>query len=173
MRLLITLLLCFGASAEALDYGVGLGVDSRVGKDVNPAYTSARSLGQLFGEVRFYPWTIALEYMRDTQTSSDGGLSIQRVSNSLGLWGRFGFLDPDGWSPYATVGLGTYLDRVTSTFAAERDERKGSRAFLGAGAGVAKTFFTYLLTEAEVRGLLVREQKDPGLALILRLGVRF
>lgn len=173
MRALILLAFWFATPAFALDYGVGLGLETRLVKDVNPGYTSTRSLAHVFQELRLERFVFTVEVGYDKSEGSAGGLSIRRATVTATTWARYAFLDFDRWSPYVTVGLGSHFDRVTSSFADESDTRRGTRLMTGLGGGIAKTLWDHLLLEGEVRGVFVREQKEPGLSLILRVGALF
>lgn len=174
MRALVFMLLWVASTASALDYGLGIGVESRLTKDVNPAFSSVSTQGQFFQEVRFHPWTLTLELGLERGESASGGLSIERSTVSAQTWARFAVLSFDTWAPYVGVGVGGFFDRVTTRLPGdETDVRRGTRWMTGLGGGVTKTFFDHLLLEAELRASFVREQRDPGLSLLGRVGFLF
>jgi hypothetical protein len=168
------LILCSSHAFAAANYklAMGLGVESRLDNEVNPGYTDGRVAGQIFQELHFQPWTLAVELGYEQHSSSSGSYSIGKSTASLAAWGRYSFKQEDRWSPFIAAGLGGYFDKVTSTLDADRDVRRGRRIMVGAGAGITNLYWKYLLLEAEGRIAGVEQRRDPAFSLIFRAGVQ-
>lgn len=151
----------------------GAGLETRMQREVNPSYSEMKSLGQLFLQFDFGRWVLHSEVGEEEQDSQVGMLSVSSRTLNGGLWGRFQFRDEGLWIPYLGSGVGTYYDRVISEFGSARDERSGYRLYWGAGAGLSAVFAKLIFTEAELRGSLVRDRKDPLISAMLRVGVAF
>lgn len=152
---------------------MGLGMETRLQREVNPDYTSARFSGQLYAQVHQWPWVLALELTpTERHSTSSGSLRVQSEVTVLGLWGRYEFLKPQRrWTTFATLGAGMNFDRVTTDFAGESDARTSRRNFAGAGLGFGGTLWKRLSLEAEGRMVSVEEREDPIFSLVLRAGV--
>lgn len=158
------------APAFAVTWGAGLAMENRIQREVNPDYADMKSFGQLYAEVRFWPWALLIEGGSEAANSDSGTLHIQSATYSLGLWGRYEFYAPSRWSPFLSAGLGSYFDSVKTTFAGDIDNRTGTRGYFGLGAGIRKVLWSHLSLEAELRGQFVEDRKDPYASGLLRLG---
>lgn len=162
----------FTAHAAKPTYAMGVGIESRLEHEVNPAYSTAQNLGQLYGKIRLWPWALLVELNHQSETTGSGSLNIRSETTGLGLWGRYEFLNPEKWSPFATVGGGAYFDEVTTNFEASTDVRAGRRGFGGVGGGLTVTFWQRFLVEAEGRGMMIQERVDPLFTFLLRAGIQ-
>ena len=173
--LIIAGLLLATASAgadRAYKFGMGIGLETRLQREINPGFTDVRAAGQVFQMFRLHPWTAAVEAGYERQESGSGGFKVTSSSLAAGVWGRYGFAEPERWAPFVSTGVGAYFDRVNSSFAGESDTRRGVRRFWGAGLGINKIFGEYFLLETELRASFVQDRRDPMLALIVRTGVQ-
>ncbi len=178
MRRTLTLVLFTLISAPAFaapsTYSMGLGMESRLVKEVNPDYTNAQFAGQLYGTVRFWPWDLSVEVTpEEKRSAASGSLSITSQTTTLSFWGRYEFLAADRrLMPFASLGLGMYFDRVTTKFNGESDTRGSRRGFAGVGLGLTATLWKRLQLEAEARGSSVEEREEMLFSLLLHAGVQ-
>jgi hypothetical protein len=161
------------SSSVSAKWSLGLGLEGRLSHEVNPGYTDVEALGQFFQQIRFSSWATVLEVgLPQDRSSTDGGFHIRSQSLQTSIWGRYFLLDTDSWMPFFSLGAGMIFDTVKSSYADQSDVRRGSRALIGAGAGVNRVLWRHFLLEAEGRAALVRDRKDPALSVIFRAGVR-
>lgn len=150
----------------------GLGLDARWRREINPAFGEYKPEGQLFTTVRYDRFGLSFELERGSPYSSrTGGLQINTSTVTAGAWGRYAFRGANQWVPFASLGAGAQIDRVRTTFQNTVDERRGTKRFVGVGAGLTEVFFKYLVVEAEARVSSLEETKSPGLSMVLRVGV--
>ena len=169
----LSLLISGAAGAERPAFVVGAGLEMRMQRELNPDFVEGKSLGQIFAQARFETWAFHTELGQEKRESSSGGLKITAKSTNAGVWGRYHFVNPYHWKPFASAGLGAYFDNVISEFAGASDERGGIRPYFGLGGGISAVFLDYLFVEAEGRAALVRDRKEPTLSGIVRVGVHF
>ena len=162
-----------GSIASAATWSMGGLMESRMQKEVNPDYAELKNTGGIFAKVGFWPMAVLLESAREERDSGSGGLKVSSESTSLGVWGRYEFRDPGTWSPFAGIGAGMHFDKVTTTFAGQRDVRSGQRNFMGVGGGITKSFWSHVLVELEARAVTVQQRNDPMLSALFRAGVQF
>jgi opacity protein-like surface antigen len=173
MRILILLALSFASTAFALtqkDFAMGVGMETRAQRDVNPDETAPKYAGVLYAKMRFKPWDALLETARDERDSSSGSLRIHSESTMLGAWGRYEIYPDEFWTPFASAGLGTYFDKVATSFQDSSFSKSGTRGFLGLGAGVSAVLWDHVLVEGEGRILSLEQSKDPVLTGMIRVG---
>jgi opacity protein-like surface antigen len=173
MRILILFALCFASSAFALtqkDFAMGVGMETRAQRDVNPDETAPKYSGMLFAKLRFKPWDALLETARDERDSSSGSLRVHSESTLLSAWVRYEIRPEESWTPFATAGLGSYFDKVSTSFESSQASKSGMRSFVGLGAGVSATYWDHLVIEGEGRILSLEESKDPVLTGMIRVG---
>lgn len=179
MRWLVILLapLTLTMSTHAATVGklsVGLGYEAKVSSDVNPDYTEVNSMGEVFVNAAFRPWSVLLEVDRYQSVSSEGNYSVQTTSVTPMIWGRY-----EPWSrwvvsPFAGLGVGWNFQDIQSRFGTASDERWADGGLQGGVAlGVMSEFWQHLKMEAEVR--LVKEELTdrPTGALVFRSGYTF
>lgn len=169
----VILLIVFSMLSTAAarpQWGLGLGYEGRLQKEVNPDYMEVKSVYHGFVQARFHPWIAHLDLGYESGKDSSGGLTIASRSYSPSLWGRYEFLETR-WRPFVGTGVGAYFDRVTSTLGSASDERNGRRLFWGLGGGLSATFWDHFLVETEARLAFIEDRRDPLLSLLLRLGV--
>ncbi len=159
-------------SAEP-QFGGGLGYEVRIQREVNPDFAETKSVPQLFAQMLFTHWGAHVEAGTETQSSNSGGLSVDARSVNVGAWGRYKFLEEKRWRPFASAGVGSYFDRVTSQFGTASNVSRGKRPYVGFGGGISAVFWERMLFETELRGSLVRERKEPTLSALLRIGFLF
>jgi opacity protein-like surface antigen len=160
------------AKAESNQWAFGLGMESRVQREVNPDYANLQNTPELYARFRAHPYVALLEVGQQTHDTSSGSLSIRSQSTNVALWGRYEFLER-AWTPFLSAGAGSYFDRVETHFESSSDARTGRRALIGAGAGVSATVWQNLLLELEVRASGVQNEKDPLLTSLFRVGFQF
>lgn len=175
-KLIIFILLWSLSTAWATaktDLTMGLGMETRFQREVNPDYTSARFSGQLYAQVQQWPWVLALELTPTERSStSSGSLRVQSEVIVLGFWGRYELLTSQRqWTAFAGLGAGMNFDRVTTDFAGESDARTSRRGFAGAGLGLGGILWKRLSLEAEGRAVSLEEREDPIFSLVLRAGI--
>lgn len=173
MRILILALIAFSSSAFALtqkDFAMGLGMETRASRDVNPDYVSPQYMGVLYAKLRLKPFAAMLETSRSERDSGSGSLRVHSESTMLAAWGRYEIFPEQRWIPFATLGLGTYFDNVTTHFQDSRSSNNGRRDFVGVGAGASTVFWEHFLVEAEGRVLSIEQARDPVLTGIVRVG---
>jgi hypothetical protein len=169
---LIFLLLSSMPVMAAQDFALGMAMESRAQREVNPDFTDMRNSPQLYLKYRVLPAWFALgEISSESRDSSSGSLHVEAHSLKTGLWGRYEFTTLR-WTPFLAVGFGEYFDRVSTRFQSSQDTRSGTRGYMGTGVGVGKTYWDILLLEAEGRVTFEEQTKDPVLTAILRLGVK-
>lgn len=161
------------AFAEVPKISLGTGYEARMQREVNPDYVEMKSLGQLFGQVRFEKWALHLEIGDEERTTNYGAMKVYSRSINAGAWGRWLFQNERQWQPFVGGGAGAYFDRVTSRYGASVDDRDGLRPYMGVDTGISSVFWRHLLVEAEARISLVRDRKEPMLSALLRAGVYF
>lgn len=152
------------------DWAAGTGIEARMQREVNPDYAETRVLPQLFVQMRFVNWGAHLEAGTEKSSSESGALRIDSRSHNAGIWGRYSFLEQKRWRPFLGLGTGCYFDSVKSEFGAATNESTGIRPYLGTSGGISAVFWNHMLIEAELRGNLVRERKEPLFAALLRIG---
>lgn len=167
--------LLFHASAFARqEVAMGLAMESRVQREVNPDIGNLHSLGMVYAKWKFAQWSALFETGLEEHDSGTGSLNVKTETIGVGLWGRYDFYAPDrGWSPFAGVGVGSYFDRVNADFQDSHEERSGTRKFAGLGVGVDATFWQHFLVEGEGRMNFVELSKDPVFSAIFRVGAVF
>ena len=173
-RALILLLSFVAVSAEARPlWNLGMAMEARLEREVNPEYTDPAGLGQVFAQVEMGRWLAHAEIGRQEQESSSGSLAVKTTTNIFGLWGRYQFLNEKKWRPFLGAGMGMHLDEVKTSYGAtSKDRRDGERGYLGIGGGVGRVFAEWMLIEVEVRAGGVEDRKDPLFSLTTRLGVQ-
>lgn len=175
LRFVILLaLISIGTSlhAKTVRFTTGMGLETRVDREINPGFSEVRPVGQVFQQIHFHPWTLALEFGYQKKDSSAGALRIQAVTGLASAWGRYAFSDSETWAPFVGGGLGASFDRVTSSYGAASDRRRGIRYLGGVGGGITNVYWDYLMLEAEARVSLEEDRKDPMFALVVRAGVQ-
>ena len=173
MRSLIFAILLVSSPAFALtqsDFAMGVGLESRMQRDVNPDYSNPRSSGNLYAKLRMRPWDLLIETARDEQSTGSGSLRIRNESTLLAAWARYEFEKNESWTPYVSLGAGNYFDKVSTTFQASHVESNGNRKFLGLSAGISAVFWDHFLVEGEARVLSLEQSKDPVLSGLIRVG---
>ena len=172
MRWIVSTVIFLSAHAVASPrWGLGLGMESRMQREVNPDYANMKNVPQLYVKADFLPWAVLGEFSQEERRSSSGSLEIKSQTRKLGVWGRYEFTGPR-WSPFLTTGVGEYFDRVETTFQSSHDSRSGMRGFWGLGAGVGVTYWERILVELEGRVNLIEQTKDPVFSALLRVGVQ-
>jgi hypothetical protein len=156
--------------ASKPDLAMGLGLETRAQRDVNPDATTAKSTDEFYGKIRFFPWALEIETGREESASGSGSLTIKSESTLLGVWGRYEFAPPTMVAPFASLGMGSYFDVIDTSFAASHDRRQGVRKFMGAGGGLTMTLWDHLQMEIEGRIISLEETKDPVLSGLIRVG---
>lgn len=153
-------------------WSVGTGMELRGQQEVNPQYMEARTLPHFFAQFRKFPFTISLEGGYEERRTSTGLFSVATKSIGLSLWGRYEFREPLRWSPYASVGVGSYFDSVDFNYGdgAAATARKGRRDLFGIGGGISHAFFIHFLQELEARAVLIEDRRDIAWTVIYRLG---
>ena len=167
---LFMLMFCSQTFARPL-WSIGTSVEARAQREVNPDFYEATAVGQLFAQASIGKWAGLLEVGQDSRDSRTGGMSIDSDTTVVGGWGRYSFAPERKWRPIAGLGLGAYFDKVTSTFGSSSVERNGQRLFWGAGVGLSRILWKHMLVEAEGRGSLIEDRKDPLFSVLLRVGV--
>lgn len=152
-----------------LHWSAGTGLETRFQKEVNPDYSDVQILGQLFGQLNLGRWLAHAELGHEERDTSTGLLAIETRSLNIGAWGRYQF-QTEQWRPFVGTGLGAYFDTVKTTFGASEDERSGNRPYWGLGGGISAVFWNSLLLEAEGRGTLIRDRREPTFAALFRVG---
>lgn len=153
-------------------WSLGTGLEARVQRQVNPDYSEFATLGQLFVQMQRGNWGAQLEVSQEEHNTSSGGFHIDTTSTNAGAWGRYTILPERAWHPFFAGGLGSYFDKVTSSYGSSSVEKNGRRAYWGLGVGIARTFWQHLLLEAEGRGTMVEDRKDPMFSGLIRVGVQ-
>lgn len=168
--LVILILVCASARATAKEqWAFGLGMESRLQREVNPDFTGLTNTPQYYVKYNFLPWSALVEFGQEGRDSSSGSLHVQSSSRKLGVWGRYEFTGKN-WAPFLSSGIGSYFDRVDTTFQSSRDERSGTRKFFGLSTGIGCTYWEHLLLEAEARLTSVEQNKEPVFSALFRLG---
>jgi opacity protein-like surface antigen len=173
MRALIFVVAFFASHAFALtqkDFAMGVGMETRAQRDVNPDETAPKYSGVLYAKLRFKPWDALFETARDERDSSSGSLRIHSESTLLGAWTRYEIRAEESWTPFASAGLGSYFDKVSTSFQTSSADKSGTRGFLGLGGGVSAVFWSHVLVEGEGRILSLEQSKDPVLTGMIRVG---
>jgi hypothetical protein len=153
-------------------WSLGTGFEARLQREVNPDYTEAAMLGELFVQMNRGHWGGQLEISQEERNTSSGALHIDTVTTNAGGWGRYTILLERPWHPYFTGGVGSYFDNVKSSYGSSSIEKNGRRLYWGLGVGISRTFWEHLLVEAEGRGALVEDRKDPVFSGLIRVGVQ-
>lgn len=174
-RIVVAALLMFACAQVSArpTFGGGLGFELRIQREVNPDYAEAKGTPQLFAQMSFVNWGAHLESSLEKQSTSSGGLSVSSRSYNLGAWARYKFLAEKRWRPFASAGLGSFFDKVTSDFGAASNDSSGTRPYAGLGGGLAVVFWNHLVLESEARVTMVRERKEPMFSALLRVGFLF
>jgi hypothetical protein len=157
------------ALAEPI-WSMGLGVESRIQRDVNPDQNSLKNMGELYIKMRLHPWAVLLETAQESHDSGSGTLQVQTESTSFGAWGRYELHDFDGWLSFVSVGAGSYFDKVDTSFQSSYNETFATRLFLGLGGGIGVVCWQHLSLELEGRVASVEQSREPVLSALLRLG---
>lgn len=163
-------LIAHSASAEYQGFAAGLSLEARMQKEVNPDYIEGKTLGHVFGQVRFEKWRLHGELGQEKHTTNTGGLTISSKTVVAGAWGHYIFVNANRWQPFVSAGLGAHFDTVSSRFGNATDERSGKRLFGGTGLGIYAVYFKYLMVEAEGRIVGVQDRKEPMASALLRMG---
>src|SRR3569623_324668 len=103
-RSVVVLLLACANPAWALakpDYALGLALEAREQREVNPDTNGARGIGQLYGLVRLRPAAVEIETSQDSSQTNSGSLSVKSQSTMLGVWGRYEYLHPVDYNLFA------------------------------------------------------------------------
>jgi len=168
----ILLLVCASQSWALAkpDYALGLALEAREQREVNPDTNGARGFGQLYGLVRMRPAAVEIETSQDSNETHSGSLSVKSLSTMVGAWGRYEYLHPADYTLFASLGLGAFFDRVDTQFQTSSDHHSGTRDFMGAGTGLSVVFWEHLQLEVEGRILSIQESKDPVLSGLVRVG---
>lgn len=170
---LMLLLMAPNLWAAPTVWSTGLGMESRMQREVNPDYVDMRNSGTLYAKARFWPMAALLEAAREDRDSHSGDLRIKASSMMLGVWGRYEFRDPDKWSPFAGLGAGQYFDQVQTSFGEQVDTRKARRGFMGVGLGLTKTYWQHLLLELEARAAAIQRRDQIQFSGLFRVGFTF
>jgi len=148
----------------------GTGIEGRVSEDVNPELREGKFLPQFFAQYRMKPYAVSIEGGTEERDTSSGAFKVESRSYNFGAWGRYEFLEPLRWSPFAGAGVGAYFDEVTSKFGDAVDERDGQRRFFGFNGGISHSLWNHLLLEAEMRAVLIQDRKDIAFSGLLKIG---
>jgi|GEM_PF-4692806 len=167
------LLISVSTVQAAPKWSGGLGYEARVQREVNPDFSETKGLPQVFAQMLFVNWIAHVEAGTEQDSSNSGALKITTRSHHFGVWGRYSFLQAKRWRPFASAGVGTFIDNVKSEFGDADNDSRGTRPFLGTGGGVTTVFWEHLLFEGEARATLVRERKEPMISALLRVGFLF
>ena len=167
---MLMLTFCSQTFARPL-WSIGTSMEARAQREVNPDFYEASAVGQLFAQASFGKWAGLLEVGQESRDSSTGGMSIDSDTVMAGAWARYSLAPERKWRPIAGLGLGAYFDKVTSTYGSSSVERSGQRMFGGAGVGLSRVLWKHMLVEAEGRGSLIEDRKDPLFSVLLRVGV--
>lgn len=151
---------------------MGLGLFSRMDREVNPDFYELRHVPELYGKLRYARWGLILEVGHEEQESASGAMSITHESTMINTWGRYDLDQNASWAPFATAGVGLYMDQVTSSYGSASDERSGRRGLFGLGAGLAGIFLKRVEVELEGRLGFIQDRKDPQMAALFRVGYR-
>ena len=161
-------------SASAWRFDLGVGVEARWRREVNPAFGQYANAPQAFATIWYHRFALSTELSREpVRSSTSGGLTIQTQATRFGTFARYGLLQWGTVTPYVAFGGGATWDTVTTRFTSTVDRRRGSRRFLGAGLGVSAKPWSWSVIEAEARVLSEETVKFPGFGVIVRLGVSF
>ncbi len=162
----------FAASSKP-DFAMGMAMESRLEQNVNPDYAATRFNEQLYGKLRFWPWAVLLEGGLEGRESSSGSYRVKTQTGTVAAWARYEFIPVTrGWSPFVSIGVGAYFDRVNTQIDTYDDTRSSRRGLMGLGGGLTASLWRYLLLEAEGRISGVQERKDPLYSALLRIGVQ-
>lgn len=173
---LICLVCCSGVTfaQETKKMAMGLSMETRLQRDVNPDQSSLQPMGLLYGRYRVSgPFWILGETGYESHSGGSGSLQVKTESIVFGLWGRYEILRDRKWMPYVALGGGSYFDKVSTDFETSSDQRSGTRMFAGLGTGVSTTLWNYFSMEAEGRITFIELEKDPGFSMVLRAGAVF
>lgn len=154
-------------------FGLGLGLESRLEREVNPDFFQLQSLGHYYGILGRGIYSLLFELSRERQHSQSGAMAISTSTTSLAVWGRLELGSNTQWKTFATVGVGERVDKVSSVFESAADERSGVRKLLGAGIGISGIFWAHFQLDAEGRAIFIQDRKDPQLLALLKVGVQF
>lgn len=177
---LLSILTCATARAQSEDSAaptawrtsLGLGLESRLSREINPDYVEVQNLPKLYFLLRHYPYGLSVELGEESRTSRAGALKINTSSTQISFWGRYEFSDHDLWVPFMAVGLGSTFEKVISEYGSSTDEREGLRKSAGLSAGLSATIWRFVEVEGEGRAVFIEDRKDPQLAALLKLGFR-
>ena len=152
----------------------GLAADAAWGREVNPEYQELGTTPQIFTRVEFSHYGLQLEYaLPSARQSSSSALTVRTETATVGAWGRYAFGRAPDWQPFVSLGGGMHLDRVRTSFQNYVNERDGVRRFVGAGGGLSKRVWRFVMGEVEGRVTSTDGSRRYGLGLILRLGLSF
>ena len=166
--------LFFGLSVHAAPrWAGGLGIEALIEKNVNAEDTQSHALPQLFAQMQLTNWVAHLELGTFSKTTETSGIRVTQRTRSLGAWGRYSFLENKRWRPFASLGVGSYFDQITSEYKTSSDERSGKRLNAGTGGGFSVTFWEHLYLDSELRVIVAQERKEPMLSALLRVGYVF
>lgn len=153
-------------------WSFGTGLEVRGRQEVNPQYMEAHLLPRFFAQVRFFPYTVAIEAGLEQRETNSGPLSIVSKSTEIGLWGRYEFLRPFTWSPFVGAGMGASFDTVHLNYqdGAAAKSYSGNRKFFGVSAGINHVLWKHILQELETKAVLIEDRRDIAWSAIYRLG---
>ncbi len=156
----------------SLRWSGGLGMEVRGQQEINPQYMEARVLPHFFAHVRRFPFAVAIEGGYEQRETNSGQLSIATKTIGLGVWGRYEFRDTMRWAPFASVGVGSYLDTISLNYGdgEAATARKGRRDFAGLGGGIGHVVWNHFLHELETRAVLIEDRRDVAWTFIYRMG---
>ncbi len=160
-------------SPRHLSLSAGVGLQSRLEREINPDFVKSKNSGQLFAQVLYLPYVLNMELGREEGSSRMGGLTITHSTVVFTAWGRYEWASDSQWRPFAAVGGGCYFDEVVSRFDRATDERSGTRLLSGLGAGVRGLLGHLLRLEAEGRMAFVQDHKDPEFSGTVKVGFEF
>lgn len=167
------LLVAQPVSAAVTPFSIGLALESRLNKEVNPDVSKVDNVPQLSARYRFEPFAVQLEYSQQASSSGSGSLRINSLSRLATLWGRYKYYEYTRWNPFVGAGFGYYFDRVESKFEGSANTRGGQRRVLGLGTGIGTPqFWETLDLEGEMRISTVEQRSDPMFSFLLRLDVQ-
>jgi hypothetical protein len=160
-------------SASITPFSMGLALESRLDREVNPEISKVNNVPQISARYSFDRVAAQLEYSQQQASSGAGSLRITTMSRLATLWGRYKYLPYTSWNPFVGVGGGYYFDKVESKFEQSSNSRGGQRRVLGLGTGVGTPpLWETLDLEGEMRVSTIEQRSEPMFSFLLRLGVQ-
>jgi hypothetical protein len=158
----------------ANDLTIGTGFESRLGRDVNPDYTSTTGFGELYASLAMHPWTALLEIEMAQQSSNLGNYSVANTYYTTMAWGRYEPWSGLTVSPYVGLGLGWQFNDTVSQFGTARDEGwNDGGGIAGLAIGVMTTLYQHWNIEAEMRVAKFEFVSEPTWSFLVRTGYTF